>query len=616
MALKANPLPVRRGGGSAAENLTSNLATGTYFVRVYQYFGDTNYNLTLTTLPANDNSTVTARDIGVLNATPRVVHDFVGNSDTQDYVRFAITQPCDVSLRLSGLSADADVQLLDSQGRSLADSSRSGSVAEEISRALDAGIYFVRVYQFSGDTNFDLSLSAVPNDNTLATARDLGPLGATPTSRQDFVGTTDTQDYYRFTITQTQNVSLRLSGDNYGANIQLMFPSGRVLSNSDSVGTAAWAIERQLEPGTYFVRAFQQYGEVSYDLTVSATAVTAGQNFPAVARNLGSLSTTPTTARDFVSPASPQTSQTYSRFTLTQTSDVSLRLSGLSNNADVELLDSQGRSLNGSSRLGLLAEEFRSALEAGTYYVRVYQVSGSPYFLGGTNYDLTLTATPNDNSLATARDLGAIGATPIIVHDFVGTPDTQDFYRFSIPQARNVSIREVGAGYGADVQLLNASGQVIANSTSVGTAIAGIDRLLEAGTYFVRAFQSYGEVNYDLTVSASVVVANDNSIAAARDLGALSSTPTTVRDFVGGSDTQDYFRFTLSQSRNVSLRLSGLSADADLQLLDAQGRVVASSIRGGTLSEDINLTLSAGTYFVRVVQYSGDTNYDLTLSAT
>ena len=117
--------------------------------------------------------------------------------------------------------------------------------------------------------------------------------------------------------------------------------------------------------------------------------------------------------------------------------------------------------------------------------------------------------------------------------------------------------------------------------------------------------------------SAVVAAASDNSMATARDLGTLGATPpTTVNDFVGNSDTHDVARFTIARQIDFRLQLSGLSADADVQLLDSQGRTISSSTRGSNLSEDISRSLEAGTYFVRVYQYSGATNYDLTLSAT
>jgi len=59
--------------------------------------------------------------------------------------------------------------------------------SEAISRTLDAGTYFVRVYHYSGDTNYTLTLRARadgPLDsagNTLAQARNVGTVTGTMT---------------------------------------------------------------------------------------------------------------------------------------------------------------------------------------------------------------------------------------------------------------------------------------------------------------------------------------------------------------------------------------------------------------------------------------------------
>ncbi len=161
------------------------------------------------------------------------------------------------------------------------------------------------------------------------------------------------------------------------------------------------------------------------------------------------------------------------------------------------------------------------------------------------------------------------------------------------------------------------SEQLVAQLTANSTQFA-VTGLASNTSYRFRvvSFNTSGEATSgSINVTTLTAAINDNSLAAARNLGTLSSTPTAVRDFVGGSDTQDFYRITLTQARTLSLRLSGLISDADVQLLDSQGRVVASSTRGGTSAEDITRSLAAGTYFIRVYQYRGDTNYDLTLSA-
>ncbi|MCZ8117195.1 MAG: PPC domain-containing protein, partial [Microcystis sp. LE18-22.4A] len=89
----------------------------------------------------------------------------------------------------------------------------------------------------------------------------------------------------------------------------------------------------------------------------------------------------------------------------------------------------------------------------------------------------------------------------------------------------------------------------------------------------------------------------------------MGATPTSYSDFVGSTDTNDYYRFSLGTSSNFSLNLTGLSADADVSLLDSNGSVITSSTNDGNISESITRQLNAGTYFVLVYPYSGSTNY-------
>jgi len=106
-----------------------------------------------------------------------------------------------------------------------------------------------------------------------------------------------------------------------------------------------------------------------------------------------------------------------------------------------------------------------------------------------------------------------------------------------------------------------------------------------------------------------------NTFATARNI-ALGSTPTTFRDWVGSTDTLDYYRFTLNQASVVNFSLTGLSANAQLGLRDANGTWLAWDWRSGTASESITRELNAGTYFIEVRQGSGFTTYNLNASAT
>ncbi|HEY9800595.1 MAG TPA: C2 family cysteine protease [Leptolyngbyaceae cyanobacterium] len=93
----------------------------------------------------------------------------------------------------------------------------------------------------------------------------------------------------------------------------------------------------------------------------------------------------------------------------------------------------------------------------------------------------------------------------------------------------------------------------------------------------------------------------------------------TFSDWVGASDSEDFYRFSLSSRSSLNIVVDGLSANADLQLIeDKNGNssidkndVIASSTKSGNASESILETLNAGNYFIKVYSKSGDTKYNL-----
>ena len=109
------------------------------------------------------NTPTAARQVTV-GSTSTTWSDWVGTEDTNDYYKFTLANSSNFNLSLNGLSSDADVHLLDSTGTTLIQSSTSGGTsAESISTVLNAGAYYVRVFPYSGSTNYNLSMSAVPN---------------------------------------------------------------------------------------------------------------------------------------------------------------------------------------------------------------------------------------------------------------------------------------------------------------------------------------------------------------------------------------------------------------------------------------------------------------------
>jgi ELWxxDGT repeat protein/VCBS repeat-containing protein len=91
-----------------------------------------------------------------------------------------------------------------------------------------------------------------------------------------------------------------------------------------------------------------------------------------------------------------------------------------------------------------------------------------------------------------------------------------------------------------------------------------------------------------------------NTLPEALNLGNNLSGNATYRDGVSQIDRNDYYRFSLGSASSVSVGLTNLTDNLDLELLDSNGVVLQSATLLNAASESILQTLNAGTYYLRV----------------
>ena len=181
---------------------------------------------------------------------------------------------------------------IDSNEELRSDSAGGFSGDGSISVTLGAAEYFIRVYapSISDNTGYILDLSATntpptpPTDpgSTLETAFDLGFVSGTQ-SIDEFVGTVDRNDYYRFRLSEDANFGLVLSDLSDNARVELIIDlndngeidSGEVL-RSDSAGgfSGSGFISVTLGAAEYFIRVYAPSisDNTGYTLSVSSTA--------------------------------------------------------------------------------------------------------------------------------------------------------------------------------------------------------------------------------------------------------------------------------------------------------------------------------------------------------
>ncbi|MFP4121328.1 SBBP repeat-containing protein [Coleofasciculus sp.] len=137
-----------------------------------------------------------------------------------------------------------------------------------------------------------------------------------------------------------------------------------------------------------------------------------------------------------------------------------------------------------------------------------------------------------------------------------------------------------------------------------------------------RAYDKSGGSSYisisleDFEVVSSPLDHVGDSPKDALNIGTINGTH-TFSDWVGNTDNNDYYQFSLSSKTHLGLVLDKLNSYADLQLLklnsDGTTNLIHSSYNRGTKPEEIGINgLDSGTYLARVYN-RGNTNYNLSL---
>ncbi|MCU0570630.1 MAG: FKBP-type peptidyl-prolyl cis-trans isomerase [Oculatellaceae cyanobacterium Prado106] len=217
-----------------------------------------------------------------LRETNRTLRQSLASDDRIDLWRINPQVRSSFNLRLQGLArgANADITLLDFNGRAIANAKRRGNKPERLSAIpLEPGTYFVRVAikRGSSDSRYALTLSAAPLADQLGNSFDAPtPLRSATGTLTDFVGNSDPNDIIGFgTLTAgTLQVSLtNLSGD---ANLEILDGNRNPIAISSNPGTANETLNQRLInlPGSnYFIRISPAPGQdANYTLNYSYIA--------------------------------------------------------------------------------------------------------------------------------------------------------------------------------------------------------------------------------------------------------------------------------------------------------------------------------------------------------
>ncbi|MCH2050145.1 MAG: pre-peptidase C-terminal domain-containing protein, partial [Trichodesmium sp. ALOHA_ZT_67] len=638
--------------GKKPETIEQELAQGTYFLRVYpKGNAKTKYELSISAeeiLQDPDSKSPGATNLGPLGKKKKVITDEIGfkekgTRDNRDFYKFTLTEKLNnLNIVLDGLKDDANIQLLDEDGKTIIDQSRSkGKKKEIIDQILERGTYYLKVTPTgNARTKYRLSLDGDKIDDpdgTRTRAENLGTLGNKPIKKRDEIGfevggKRDQKDYYQFNLNRDSEVNLSLDGLNQNVDLKLLGSKGNLLYSSTNKGKDVEKISTILDKGKYYALVEPMGSDRSeYTLSIDGDSKIQDPDAKLPGKNLGKLKEKTISLIDDIGLKKKGFLDTsdFWRIELTKETDLTITLDRLSQNADLELYDKDGTTLIYSSKeKGKKPEEISSILDKGIYYIKVKSKGGS-----SSKYKLSVTGNTQigekDDALP-GTNLGELGNQKIVKKDEIGFESSQnirdvgDFYNFSLAEQRGVNITLDGLTGDANLFLVGNDGREIEVSNNKGKRNEIINEILQPGNYYIGVKPNGGKVktNYNLEVTTNLQKDDFNNRQNAQQLGTLNLQDQVTQNnrvgFKEGSliDQADFYSFKLTETSDVNLSLDGLDGDANLLLLDNKNTLDESTAKG-LKAENIKKKLEAGTYYAAIFPVSGaKTDYELTLGVT
>lgn len=300
-------------------------------------------------------------------------------------------------------------------------------------------------------------------------------------------------------------------------------------------------------------------------------------------------------------------------------------------NVNLEILDSQNRIVAASRRLANQPERIDlQKLAPGTYFVKPVLARGQ-----WSRFRLRVNTTPipdSGNEASTARFLD-VTATELSVDEFVGAEDSSDYYSFKVGDiglpTGQLRLHLSGPNGNLlngnlNVKIRDSQLRVVRQQTSTGRIGFSWDEPLAAGTYFIQVTpdrSALDQTDYRLTLSTTNIPDLAGNTPNAARAVTLDSTDSIFRDFVGTGDSQDYYKFTLPNSR-FNLQLTGpngnlLNGEVTVRLRDQVNAVLEQqTVSGGAGISIDNRSLAAGTYRIQISTTAKLVNYQLLMTAT
>lgn len=191
-----------------------------------------------------------------------------------------------------------------------------------------------------------------------------------------------------------------------------------------------------------------------------------------------------------------------------------------------------------------------------------------------------------------------------------------DYYKITTTATSNNVYNLVGpSGVDYDLYIYNSAGTQIGSGTGATATETVTLNNQAAGTYYIKVI-GYNGANsttcYTIKATATTVTSCQSSYDVSTN-GTISGAAlipfnTDIKGLISPSGDNDYYKFVITTGGTATVTLTTLPADYDLTIVNSAGTQLAISQNGGTTSESIARTYTAGTYYARVYGYNNANN--------
>ncbi len=445
---------------------------------------------------------------------------------------------------------------------------------------------------------------------------------------------TNTYDWYKVVLKSDGHLELGLKGPLKTKGIIRLFDGNGVkeIKNKSVESVNEGKIDAYLLPGTYYVKIERSANDWSYTLNNAFTATTKNDTEPNdIYKDATTIGPNDSKAGHLGYYKEDYTDNTdYWMFDVTEEGLQKISVNALNDlRGNIKLYDKAKKEIS-SAKIGYESKTnatIEKHLAPGRYYVSfVRDASFNP---GEYTIDTTLTKSDlvgdieSNNVLGQASQIeigktykGNLGAYE------KNTIDTLDWYKFNLAQDGEVTFNVLGQGdVSGKISLFKSDGQDVQKETVLGkegVKNGSVTLALKAGSYYFKVETSSNKVwSYEFSSSYKQVPVTEDRPWEGAGVMPLNG---NVSGRIDKSNTEKWHSVTTDKNGTLNLKINTSSSPGSYVVLyDIEGskEIKNTWIDGNATTYDIATEhLRPGKYYVKILRWHGDREYNYTLSNT